>query len=121
MLMYRIINNICPDYLKNYVSYSSDTSCRHTSFTNFNQLYTPTPNCELFRKSLMYSGAAIWNSLPLHIKNATSVKMGILKRPLNHYYYYCQSDSVFCTDLGNDSVFFIDLINAYFMSFILLA
>jgi len=34
---------------------------------------------------------------------------------------YCQSDSdsVFCTDLVNDSVFFIDQINAYFMSFIL--
>jgi len=30
-------------------------------------------NCELFRKSFMYSGAAIWNSLPLHVKNANSV------------------------------------------------
>ena len=26
------------------------------------------PNCELFRKSFMYSGAAISNSLPLHLK-----------------------------------------------------
>ena len=26
-----------------------------------------------FRNSFMYSGAAIWNSLPLHVKNATSV------------------------------------------------
>ena len=73
ILIYRIINNICPDYLKNYVSYISDISCRHTRSTNSNQLYTPKPNCELFRKSFMYSGAAIWNSLPLHVKNATSV------------------------------------------------
>ena len=29
ILMY-IINNICPDYLKNYVSYTSDVSCRDT-------------------------------------------------------------------------------------------
>ena len=72
--MYRIINNVCPDYLKtNYVSHTSDISCRDTRFTNCNQLYTPKPNCELFRKSFMYSGAAIWNSLPLHVKNATSV------------------------------------------------
>ena len=71
--MYRIINNICPDYLKNSVSYTSDISCRHTRSTNCNQLYTPKPNCELFRKSFMYSGAAIWNSLPQHAKNATSV------------------------------------------------
>ena len=54
--MYRI----CPDYLD-------------TIYTTCNQLYTPKPNCELFRKSFMYSGAAIWNSLPLHVKNATSV------------------------------------------------
>ena len=65
ILMYRIINNICPDYLKNYVSYTSDKSCRHTRSTNYNHLYTPKPNCELFRKSCMYSGAAIWNYLPL--------------------------------------------------------
>ena len=69
ILMYRIINNICPD-LKHYVSYPSDISCRNTRSTNCNQLYTPKPNCELFRKSFMYSGAAIWNSLPLHVKNA---------------------------------------------------
>ena len=47
--MYRIINNICPDYLKNYVSYTSDISCRDTRSTNYNQLYTAKPNCELFR------------------------------------------------------------------------
>ena len=70
--MYRIINNICPDYLKNGVSYTSDISCRDTR-SNCNQLYTPKPYCELFRKSFMYSGAAIWNSLPLHVRNSTSV------------------------------------------------
>ena len=54
-------------FKKNYVSYTSDISYRHTRSTNYNQLYTPKPNCELFRKSFMYSGAAIWNSLPLHV------------------------------------------------------
>ena len=73
ILMYRIINNICPDYLKNYVSYTSDVSCRDTRSTKCNQLYTQKPNGEIFRKSFMYSGAAIWNSLPLHVKNASSV------------------------------------------------
>ena len=59
ILMYRIINNIGPDYLKNYVSYTSDVSCRDTRSTNCNQLYMQKPNCELFLKSFMYSGAAI--------------------------------------------------------------
>ena len=67
--MYGITNNICPDYLKNYVSYTSNISCRDTRYTNCNQLYTPKPNRELFRKSFMYSGDANWNSLPLHVKN----------------------------------------------------
>ena len=60
------------------VSYTSDISCRDTRSTNCNQLNTPKPNCELFRKAYMYSGAAIWNS-----------------------------DSVLCNDLINDSVFLL--------------
>ena len=59
--------------------------------TNCNQLYTPKSNCELFRKSFIYSGAVFWNYLPLHVKNATSVntfkslsKMETHKRPLNY-------------------------------------
>ena len=72
--MCRIISNMCPDYQKNNnISYTSDVPCRDTRSTNRNQLYTTKPNCELFRKSFMYSGAAICNSLPLHVKNATSV------------------------------------------------
>ena len=97
VLMYRIINNICPDYLKNYVSYTSDISCRHTRSTNCNQLYTPKPNCELFRKSFMYSGAAIWNSLLLHVKIAT-IKILVLLLPI----WFC-----ICIDLINDSVFLL--------------
>ena len=89
MLMYRIINNICPDYLKKlcliYLLHIMSTWS-----TNYNQLYMPKPNCELFRKSFMYSGSAIWNSLPLHVKNATSVNTFKclylkLKRLNDHY------------------------------------
>jgi len=46
---------------------------------------------------------------PLHVKHATLVNtfkclylyMETPKRQLNYYYYYCQSDSVFCIDLIN--------------------
>jgi len=44
ILMYRIINNIYPDYLKNYVSYTSDISCRDTRSTNCNQQYLHSLN-----------------------------------------------------------------------------
>jgi len=76
----------------------------------------------------MYSGAAIWNSLPLHVKNATVNTFQCLylkwKRLNNHCIMSITTANLilyFCTDLVNDSVFSIDLINAYFMSFILLA
>ena len=84
--MYRIVNNICPDYLKKTMpDILLDVSCRDTRSTNCNHLYTPKPNCELIRKPFMYFGD----------------KMETLQRPLNYQYYYCQSVSVFCIDLVN--------------------
>jgi len=43
------------------------------SYSNY-QLYTPRPNTELFRNSLIFSGISIWNSIPEYIKSAPSVK-----------------------------------------------
>jgi len=69
MLMYRIVNNICPDYLKKTMpDILLDVSCRDTRSTNCNHLYTPKPNCELIRKPFMYFGD----------------KMETLQRPLNY-------------------------------------
>ena len=115
-------------FKRNYILYTSDISCRDTRSTNCNQLYTPKPNCELFRKSFVYSGTAIWSSLPLHVKNATSVKafesLYLKRKRLNEHWiiilvlllpiWFCMLywfSQWFCI--------FIDLINAYFMSLIL--
>ena len=38
-------------YKRNYVSYTSDVSCRDTRSTKWHQLYTSKPSCELFCKS----------------------------------------------------------------------
>ena len=37
-------------------------------------LYVPKPKCETFRNSLAYSGAKIWNSLPVNVKSAKSIE-----------------------------------------------
>ena len=79
ILMYWIINTICPDYVKKRVSYTSDVSCRVTRSTNCNQLYTPKPNCELFRKSFIYSG------LPSGIISPYMFKMQLRLTLLNVY------------------------------------
>ena len=119
ILRYRIINNICPDYLKKCRILTSDVSCRHTRSTNCNQLYTSKPNCKLFRKSFIYSGAAIWNSLPLHGINATLVntfKSLYLKwKRLNDHWIISNITANLILYI------YIDLINAYFMSVIWLA
>ena len=69
---YILINNICPDYLKNYVSNTSDVSCRDTRSTNCNQLYTPKPNCELSCHSCTLE-VSYGILSPLHVKHATWV------------------------------------------------
>ena len=81
--MYRIINNTCPDYLKK-MSHTSDISCRDTSSTKFNQLYTPKPNCELFHKSFMYSHYTLYETKPrvhllfVRIKSASNGRKSTL-------------------------------------------
>jgi len=72
MLLYITINNICPEYLKKntmshiLLTYHVDI-LDLLSITNYIR-----QNLTANRKSCMYLGAAIWNSLTLHVKNATS-------------------------------------------------
>ena len=35
---------------------------------------TPRPNLSIFKESLSYSDPVIWNSIPLEIKNSSSLK-----------------------------------------------
>ena len=70
--MYTIVNDLCPDYLKNHIAYTSEFNSKYTRSSTSVQFYIPKPNYELFRRSFMYSGTAIWNSLPCDVKAAIS-------------------------------------------------
>jgi len=70
---YNIVNKICPDYLKHHTTYTSEICNRDTRSNSSVQLYIAKPNCEFFRKSIMYTGNVICNSLPLNVNNASSV------------------------------------------------
>jgi len=89
MLLYITINNICPAYLKKntmshiLLTYHVDildllsiTNILLTYHVDILDLLSITnyirQNLTANRKSCMYLGAAIWNSLTLHVKNATS-------------------------------------------------
>ena len=70
--MYTIVNNIWPDFLNNRIAYTSAFNSKDIRSSSSVQFYIPQPNCELFRRSFMYSGTAIWNSLPCDVKAAIS-------------------------------------------------
>jgi exonuclease III len=73
LLMFKAIHGLVPDFLSNYILFSYEVSQRNLrSFDNMT-LYKPKPNCEKFKKSLMYSGPEVWNTLPLTLKEQTSV------------------------------------------------
>ena len=74
-VMYKVANNIAPSYLINLFqmrSASDDTITSLRSVTNKNFLI-PKPKLNLFKNSLSYSGATIWNSIPLDIKTSKSL------------------------------------------------
>lgn len=66
------VNNVCPDHIKTHTT--SEIRNRDTRSTEAISFYIPKPNCDLFRLSFVYSGTAIWNSLPPDMKTAASVQ-----------------------------------------------
>ena len=80
-IMYKIANNIAPMYLINLFQWrnaSDDTISNLRSVANRNFLI-PKPKLNLFKNSLSYSGAIIWNSIPLEIKNSNSLDIFVYK------------------------------------------
>jgi hypothetical protein len=56
-IMFKTLNNMGPNYLRN----SSST------------IRLPKPNTNNMKKSFMYDGASIWNSLPKNIRESNSL------------------------------------------------
>ena len=80
-IMYKIANNIAPAYLINLFQMrnsSDDTISNLRSVANRNFLI-PKPKLNLFKNSLSYSGAIIWNSIPLEIKDSNSLDIFVKK------------------------------------------
>ncbi|MCG7869794.1 MAG: hypothetical protein JAY74_25915 [Candidatus Thiodiazotropha taylori] len=81
-VMYKVANNIAPEYLTDLFQMRScntdDTISNLRSISNRNFLI-PKPKIDLFKNSMSYSGALIWNSIPLEIKNATTLSSFVNK------------------------------------------
>ena len=85
VMMYKIFNNPTPSYLPEYFKMTSDIHQRSLRSTAENLLFILEPNTGLFHKSLSYSGSKIWNAIPDHIKQSTSI--GHFKRDLKYSLY----------------------------------
>jgi hypothetical protein len=87
LLMYKAIHGLVPDHIANMIMFTYEVSNRSLrTFDNMN-LYKPKPCCEIFKKSLSFSGPTVWNQLPLHLKESCSLNVfkSMYKRlyPLN--------------------------------------
>ena len=81
-IMYKIRNNLAPSYLTE-MFYMRDTNLDNTtsnlrSAANKNFIL-PQAKCNLFKGSLSFSGVIVWNSIPVSIKESSSLPMFIHK------------------------------------------
>ena len=70
VMMYKIVNNMVPDYLSSQFVFRSDTLTYNLSDCS---LAIPQPRTNYCKRSLAYSGAVLWNSLPLDIRQSLSL------------------------------------------------
>ena len=69
--VYKAINNNAPSYYCNIIKRSSDKNYNLRSITN-NNLCCERPNSSYFKRTFGYTGMAIWNKIPLAIRNKPS-------------------------------------------------
>ena len=78
VLMYKCLNGLVPNYLQNLFTH------RCTSYNLRNQEYKitlPKPRTDFLKRSFSYSGAKLWNDLPLSIRSSSSLAK--FKREIN--------------------------------------
>ena len=75
VLMFKILNNHSAPNLKNKFI-ARETNLRNYNLRNADvNLSVPKPRTDYLKKSLGYSGAVLWNSLPMHAKRTESLNV----------------------------------------------
>ena len=63
--MFKCVNDLAPINLTSMFSSKNER--------DQTKLYVPLPRIDLFKSSLKFSGASLWNSLPLQIQQSSSL------------------------------------------------
>ena len=88
ILMFKTINGLTPAYLQN------SFSTRSTQYNLRNveaKLELPLPSTNYGKRAFCYSGALLWNSLPISLRQSDSLEY--LKKEIDQLYSRCRSGS----------------------------
>ena len=88
MLMFKTIKGLSPMCLQNLFSIRSTSYNLRDSEI---KLHLPKPRTNYRKRSFGYSGALLWNSLPVNLRKIDS--LGRFKREIDRLYNNCQSGS----------------------------
>ena len=72
-MMYKTLNGMTPEYLRSCFVDRDNLNSYHLRNTE-NTLTLPQPPTDYLTKSFSYSGAQLLNSLPIELRQATSLK-----------------------------------------------
>lgn len=75
VLVYKILKNHTPAYLKSLCTPCSEISSRSLRSVSSNNLTVVRPNTNAMKTSFAYSSAIKWNALPREIKNSKNVNI----------------------------------------------
>ena len=70
IILYKAVHGMTPGYISELFSFSQNYNLR--SFDNFDMVI-PKHNREFFKNTFQYSGANIWNSLPVNLRTSSSL------------------------------------------------
>ena len=73
IMMYKAINGLTPAYLTDSVVMASEARDRNTRLTNSYDVHVPSHNSEILKRSFVYNGSVLWNSLHHEVKLADNV------------------------------------------------
>ena len=71
VMAYKIMNNLCPNSLQEKFTMRSQISANATR--NCQDIDISKRNLAFSKKSFLYSGAKLWNDIPLDIRNSPTV------------------------------------------------
>ena len=73
ILMFKCVHGLCPAYMSDQVTFLNEVNVYNTRATNGLNVLVPHPEKDIFKRSFLYNGAILWNSLPEFLKESESV------------------------------------------------